>query len=163
MTTQIFPRQFVEDMYNNNTKFETILHIPTLNITDRVPEAFEDFLSSIDSGNGEDLIKTFPEQKWIFDLIILENDREYNEEHACNITCHFKNFEFLVLVESAKPYNFKFNSEGKYMSNTVGGFYLQDWIFAKDMKDAAEQAIKIAEKIHAEQEQKARKEQGLEE
>lgn len=162
MTEQIFPSQLAEDMYDNNTKFETILHIPTLNVSDRVPEAFEDFLSSMDSKNAQDLIEAFPEQKWVLDLIIRENDREYNEEHACNITRYFKDFEFLVLLETAIPYNFKFNNKGEYTSNSIGGRYYQDWIFAKNMQDAAEQAIQISEKIRAKEEQKARKEQGLE-
>lgn len=158
--TSRFPHSLAEDMFNHQTQFGAVLHIPTLNVSDRLPDFFDDFLESMYC--ADDLIEKFPEFKNLFQSFIENPGRDWNQEHATNLIRYCTGFEFLVLVESATPYNFKFNSEGKYMSNTVGGCYQMDWIFAKNMTDAAEQAIEIAVKLHAKQEQKARKEQGVE-
>lgn len=161
MTIQKFPRELAEQMFYQNVKFEAILHVPTLSVSDSVPEQFEDFLSSMEC-NSEDLIAKHPQLKNLIESILEYTDRDWDGEHAQQLARYCGDLEFLVLVESAIPRNIEFNEEGKFRSCSIGGYYQQDWIFATDMKHAAEQAIKISEEIHDREEQKARKEQGLE-
>jgi hypothetical protein len=75
---------------------------------------------------------------------------------------HHRNFEFLIQLHIAIPRNFSFSKDGKFQSCSIGGHYLCQWIFASSMNNAAEQAIKLAEQFHDREENKARKEQGLE-
>lgn len=161
MTIQKFPRELAEQMFDQNVKFEAILHVPTLSVRDSVPEQFEDFLSSMEC-NSKDLIAKHPQLKNLIESILEYTDRDWDGEHAQQLARYCGDLEFLVLVESAIPRNIEFNEEGKFRSCSIGGYYQQDWIFATDMKHAAEQAIKISEEIHDREEQKARKEQGLE-
>ena len=162
MNNQKFPRELAEQMFDKNVKFEAILHVPTLSVSDSVPELFEDFLSSMDSKNADDLISKHPQFKEIIESIKDYTDRMWNEEHAQQLARYCGDLEFLVLIESAIPRNIEFDEKGEFRSCSIGGYYQQDWIFATDMKHAAEQAIKISEEIHDREEQKARKEQGLE-
>lgn len=162
MTIQKFPRELAEHMFDQQVKFEAILHVPTLSVNDSVPEQFDDFLSSMDSKNADDLIEQHPQFKDLIESFKEYTGRGWNEEHAQQVSRVCSDFEFLVLIESAIPRNIEFNEEGKFQSCSIGGYYRQDWIFATDMKHAAEQAIKIAEDVHAQAEKKARIEQGLE-
>lgn len=161
MTIQKFPRELAEQMFDQNVKFEAILHVPTLSVRDSVPEQFEDFLSSMEC-NSEDLIAKHPQLKNLIESILEYTDRDWDGEHAQQLARYCGDLEFLVLVESAIPRNIEFNEEGKFRSCSIGGYYQKDWIFATDMKHAAEQAVKISEEIHDREEQKARKKQGLE-
>ena len=158
-----FPKQLAEDMFNEQVSFDAILHIPTLTITDNVPEAFEDFLSSLDC-HADAIIKKHPQLKELIEYF--QNDENHPTESAALLYRHFNNsefnFEFLVQVQKPVPRNFKFTPEGKFQSCSIGGLYELNWIFATDMKHAAEQAIEIAEKIFLEAEAKARIEQGIE-
>lgn len=156
-----FPFALAEEMFNNNVEFHTILHVPTLTVGQSVPEAFEEFLGDMDSKNAEDLVEQYPQLKEFIDGVNQYSDREWNEEHATHLIRHHSNFEFLISIHIAIPFNFQFNEEGKYVSNSLGGRYRCQWIFATSMKDAADQGIKLSEMIHAEEEQKARIEQGL--
>ncbi len=160
-TTVSFPFALAEEMFNNNVEFHTILHVPTLVVGQSVPEGFEEFLGDMDSRNAEDLVEQHPQLKQFMDEIKEYSDSEWNEEHATRLIRHHPNFEFLISIHIAIPFNFKFNEEGRYLSNSLGGRYRCQWIFATSMKDAADQAIKLSEMIHAEEEQKARIEQGL--
>jgi len=162
MTTSKFPRELVEQMFDQNVRFETILHVPTLSVSHSVPEQFEDFLSSLDC-NAEDLISKHPQFKQLIESFQEYTDRDWNEEHAQQLAHYCGDLEFLILIESSIPRNIEFDEKGKFRSCSVGGWYQQDWIFATDMKSAAEQAIKISEEIYEREEQKARKNQGLEE
>jgi hypothetical protein len=162
MTTSKFPRELVEQMFDQNVRFETILHVPTLSVSHSVPEQFEDFLSSLDC-NAEDLISKHPKFKQLIESFQEYTDRDWNEEHAQQLALYCGDLEFLILIESSIPRNIEFDENGKFRSCSVGGWYQQDWIFATDMKSAAEQAIKISEEIYEREEQKARKNQGLEE
>lgn len=157
-----FPFQLAEDMYNANVHFNSILHVPTLNVAHRVPEKFEDFLHDMDSTNGDDLIQQYPQLREFIVGVREYSDKEWNEEHATNLIRNHSSFEFLIELYIAIPRNFIFNEKGEYLSNSLGGHYRCQWIFVTTMKDAAEQGIKLAEQIHAEEEAKARKEQGLE-
>jgi hypothetical protein len=157
---QKFPRSLAEDMFNGNTQFETILHIPTLSVGAYVPEAFEDFLGSMDCAT--DLIEAHPQFKGLFDSFQEYTDRDWNEEHASNFSRICTEFEFLVQVQSAIPRSFDLTESGEFRSCSIGGHFALEWILAKDMKHAAEQAIQIAEQIFEKALQKARKEQGFE-
>lgn len=161
MNNQKFPRELAEQMFDKNVKFEAILHVPTLSVSDSVPEQFEDFLSSLDC-NADALLETHPQLHELIVSFLDYTDRDWYGEHAQQLARYCGDLEFLVLIESAIPRNIEFNEEGKFRSCSIGGYYQQDWIFATDMKHAAEQAIKISEEIHDREEQKARKEQGLE-
>ena len=156
-----FPRQLAEDMFNEQVTFEAILHIPTLSFDYSVSDIFEDFIDSmIDSQNADDIVEQHPQLKNIIEFI--QDDENHPTESASVLARSCTEFEFLVLVQKAVPRHFKFTPECKFSSCTTGGYFQMNWIFAKDMTHAAEQAIKIAEKIHDEEEQKARKEQGIE-
>ncbi|KQD29390.1 MULTISPECIES: hypothetical protein [Acinetobacter] len=162
MSTNQFPNQLSEDMFNNNVHFNTILHVPTLNVAQNVPEGFEEFLGDMDSKNAEDLVEQHPQLKQFIDEVKEYSGSEWNEEHATRLIHHHSNFEFLINLHVAIPRNFKFTEDGKFLSCSIGGHYRCQWIFAISMIDAAEQAIKLAEQIHSVEEDKARKEQGLE-
>lgn len=156
-----FPRQLAEDMFNEQVNFEAIIHIPTLSFDYSVSDIFEDFIDSIiDSKNADDIVEQHPQLKNIIEFI--QDDGNHPTESASMLVRNCTEFEFLALVQKAVPRHFKFTPEGKFLSCSTGGIYEMNWIFAKDMTDAAVQAIKISEKIHAEEEQKARKEQELE-
>lgn len=161
MNNQKFPRELAGQMFDSNIKFEAILHVPTLSVSDSVPEQFEDFLSSLDC-NADDLISKHPQFKQLIESFQKYTESDWNGEHAQQLALYCGDLEFLILVESSIPRNIKFDEKGEFRSCSIGGWYQQDWIFAIDMKDAAEQAIKISEEIYAREEQKARKEQGLE-
>ena len=158
-----FPKRLAEDMFNEQVSFDAILHIPTLAITDSVPEAFEDFLSSLDCV-ADNIIKKHPQLKELIEL--LQDNESHPTESASLLYRHFSyssfEFEFLVQVQKSVPRNFEFTPEGKFQSCIIGGIYELNWIFATDMKHAAEQAVEIAEKIFLKAETKARKEQGIE-
>ncbi|MCG7219516.1 hypothetical protein [Acinetobacter sp. AG3] len=161
-----FPRNLIQDMWNSNVFFETILHIPTLLATSstRVSDSFQEFLSdAYEDLQNEDLKKQCPTLESTL-VEIKENDHieDYAGEVANDIVNQCGEFEFLIKLETRIPYNFKFDENGKYRSNSLGGYFRLQWILAKNMVDAAEKAIKIAEAIHDDEEQKARKEQGLE-
>lgn len=166
MSNNKFPRNLIEDMFNSNVTFEKILHIPSLTASDsqNVCDQFADFLDdAYEDWTSKSLFKQCPalESKLIQ---IRDNDdiKHYAGEiihdfyHACD------ELEFLILISIRIPYNFKFDQEGKYRSNSLGGAFRQQWILAKNMIDAAEIAVKRAEDLHQEEELKARKEQGLE-
>ncbi|OTG61212.1 hypothetical protein B9T36_02080 [Acinetobacter sp. ANC 4204] len=161
MNNQKFPRELAEQMFDQNVRFEAILHVPTLSVSHSVPEKFEDFLSSMDCNAG-DLIEKHPQLKSLIESILEYTDRDWNEEHAQQLAFYCGDLEFLILVESSIPRNIEFDEKGEFRSCSIGGWYQLDWIFATDMKGAAEQAIKISEEIYEREEQKARKEQGLE-
>ena len=161
-----FPRNLIQDMWNSNVFFETILHIPTLLASNstQVSDSFQEFLSdAFEDWQNEDLKKQCPNLESTL-VEIKENDdiEDYAGEVAEDIVNQCGEFEFLIKLETRMPYNFKFDENGKYRSNSLGGYFRLQWILAKNMVDAAEKAIKIAEAIHDEEEQKARKEQGLE-
>lgn len=158
-----FPSQLTEDMFHEQVSFESILHIPTLTVTDNVPEAFEDFLSSLDC-NADNIVKKHPKLQELIGYF--QDDENHPTESASLLYRHYNysdfDFEFLVQVQTSVPRNIKFTSEGNFHSCNTGGFYQLNWIFATDMKNAAEQAIEIAENVFAREEAKARKEQGIE-
>ncbi|PPB90500.1 hypothetical protein [Acinetobacter baumannii] len=160
--TVSFPFSLAEEMFDSNVEFNRILHVPTLNVGERVPEGFEEFLGDMDSKNAEDLVKQHPQLKQFIDEVKEYSDSEWNEKHATRLIRHHNNFEFLIHLHVAIPRDFSFTEEGKFLSCSIGGHYRCQWIFATSMKDAAEQAIKLAEQIHDQSEAKARKEQGLE-
>ena len=161
MTTSKFPRELTEQMFDQNVRFEAILHVPTLSVSHSVPEQFEDFLSSLDC-NADDLLETHPQLHELIVSFLDYTDRDWDGEHAQQLARYCGDLEFLVLVDSAIPRNIEFDEKGEFRSCSIGGWYQQDWIFATDMKHAAEQAIKIAEDVHAQAEKEARKKQGLE-
>jgi hypothetical protein len=157
-----FPAALAEEMFNNNVKFHRILHVPTLNVGLKVSEDFEEFLWDLEGQNSDTLIEQHPKLEGFIKNVQRNMSRGWFEDHANDLVTDHSNFEFLVNLEIAIPFNFRFSADGKYLSNSLGGSFRCQWIFATNIKDAAEQAIKIAEKLHAEEEQKARIEQGLE-
>lgn len=157
-----FPSALSEEMFNYSILFSKILHVPTLNVGEKVSEDFEEFLWALDCQNADDLIEQHPRLEGFIKNVQRNMSRGWFEDHANDLVNDHSDFEFLINLEIAIPYNFRFTEDGKYLSNSVGGYSRLQWIFATDMKDAAEQAIKLAENIHAEEELKARKEQGFE-
>ncbi|MGQ0894504.1 hypothetical protein ACT4Y0_14955 [Acinetobacter baumannii] len=156
-----FPSALSEEMFNNNVVFSKILHVPTLNVGQKVSEDFEEFLWALDSQNADDLIEQHPKLEGFIKNVQRNMSRGWFEDHANDLANDHSDFEFLINLEIAIPFNFRFSEDGKYLSNSLGGYSRLQWIFATSMQDAAEQAIKLAEEIHAEEEQKARIEQGI--
>lgn len=166
MQNNKFPRSLIEDMFNSNVTFETIMHIPSLTASDsqNVSDQFEEFLGdAYEDWTSKSLFKQCPALE---STLIQIRDNDEIMQFAGEVIQDFyracDDLEFLILISIRIPYNFKFDQEGKYRSNSLGGAFRQQWILAKNMIDAAEIAVKRAEDLHQEEESKARKEQGLE-
>lgn len=163
---KLFPRHLVGEMWDANVTFETILHIPTLGASSNydISEHFQDFLNSAcNEQQYQALLDQCPAIKSTLNEIKTNSDiLDYASEIVNNFARECGAFEFLIKIETRVPFNFKFNEKGEYLSNSLGGFLQMQWILAKNMINACEIALNIAEKIHNEAEEKARKEQGLE-
>ncbi len=157
-----FPSALSGEMFNNNVVFHKILHVPTLNVGLNVSEDFEEFLWALETQNGDDLKEQHPQLEGFINNVLRNLSREWAIDHASNLVADHSDLEFLVNLEIAIPFNFRFSEDGKYLSNSLGRSYRCQWILATSMKNAAEQAIKLAEELHAKEEQKARIEKGLE-
>lgn len=162
----IFPKKLIRDMFDSNVYFEQILHIPSLTASDahNVSDQFIEFLGdAYEDWTSKSLFKQCPALESTL-IEIRENDQIV--DHARDIIQDFYHacdeLEFLILISIRIPFNFRFNEDGKYRSNSLGGAFQQQWILAKNMIDAAEIAIQRAEELHQKEEQKARIEQGLE-
>lgn len=166
MTIQKFPKKLITEMYDSNVRFETIMHIPTLcaSINERVSDQFQDFLeSAYEERQNSDLLAQCPSlERTLKEIRENEYIEDFAGEVAQDLYKECGDFEFLIQIEIAFPFNFSFNEEGKYRSNSLGGRYIMQWILATDMVNAAEVSIKRAEEIWERECQKARKEQGLE-
>lgn len=161
-----FPRQLISDMWDSNVTIDTIMHIPTLlaSSSERVSDQFQDFLGdAYEEWTSTLLLKQCPALESTLKEI-RENDEI--EQYAREVIQDFHRacgeLEFLIRLSIRIPFDFRFNEDGKYLSNSLGGSFQQQWILAKNMVDAAETAIKMAEELHEEKEQIARKQQGLE-
>ncbi len=158
-----FPSALSDEMFRNNIIFHKIIHVPTLNIVLDVCEDFEEFLWALESQNGNDLKEQHPQLEGFINSVLRNPSREWFIDHASNLVADHSDLEFLVNLKIAIPFNFRFGTDGTNYSTSLGHSYRCQWIFATSMKDAAEQANKLAEQIHDHEETKARKEQGLEE
>ena len=166
MSTNKFPKKLISEMYDTNVCFEQILHIPSLTASDahNVSDQFIEFLGEAhEDWISDSLLKQCPALECTLGWIKVEDKIEefagdvlQDLYRACN------ELEFLILISIRIPFNFKFSEDGKYHSNSLGGYLQQQWILAKNMIEAAEIAIQRAEELHQEKEQEARKEQGLE-
>lgn len=162
-----FPKNLISDMYDSNVSFEQILHIPSLTASDaqNVSDQFSEFLGdAYEDWTSKSLLKQCP----ALEATLIEiRDNDQIEQYARDVINDFYHacgeLEFLILISIRIPFNFKFTEDGKYRSNSLGGAFRQQWILAKNMISAAETAIQRAEELHQQEEQKARKEQGLEE
>lgn len=166
MSKSNFPKNLISEMWDSNVTFDTIMHIPTLlaSSSTRVSDQFQDFLGdAYEESISSQLLKQCPTLESTLKEI---RENQEIEQYAGEIIQDFHNgcgdHEFLILLSTSIPYNFKFDPDGKYCSNSLGGAFQQQWILAKNMIDAAETAIRIAEELHQTEEQKARKKQGLE-
>lgn len=166
MTIQKFPKKLISEMYDSNVRFEKIMHIPTLiaSLNERVSDEFQDFLGdAYEERQNSDLLAQCPSlERTLKEIRENENIEDFAGEVAQDLYRECGDFEFLINIEIAFPFNFSFTEEGKYRSNSLGGRYIMQWILAKDMVNAAEISIKRAEEIWERECQKARKEQGLE-
>lgn len=166
MSKSNFPKNLISEMWDNNVTFDTIMHIPTLlaSSSTRVSDQFQDFLGdAYEEWTSSQLLKQCPALELTLKEI-RENDQidQYAGEVIQDFNEACGDFEFLILLSTRIPYNFQFNEDGKYRSNSLGGAFQQQWILAKNMINAAETAIKMAEELHQLEELKARKKQGLE-
>lgn len=157
-----FPSSLSGEMFNNNVIFHKILHVPTLNVGQKVTEDFEDFIWCLDTENADDLIEQHPQLEGFIKNVQANLSRSWFEDHANNLVNDHSNFEFLINIEVDVPFNFRFSKDRETPTNSLGKYFQQQWIFATSIEDAAKQAITFAKKIRAEEEQKARIEQGLE-
>ena len=153
-------------MYDSNVRFDKILHIPTLcaSISNRVSDDFQEFLGdAYEEKQSADLLAQCPTLERTLKEI-RENDEieAFAGEVAHDLYRESGDFEFLINLEIAFPFNFNFNEKGEYRSNSLGGRYIMQWILAKDMVNAAEIAIERATALWERECEKARKEQGLE-
>lgn len=159
-----FPKNLIGDMWNSNVRFDTILHIPTLvsSSHERVSDEFQEFLGdACEDYQSAELLKQCPALESILkEICENENIEEFAGEVAQNLYRACEVFEFLISIEIRMPFNFRFDVNGKYLSNSLGCMFHMKWILATSMVHAAEQAIQIADAFHQEKEQEARKEQG---
>ncbi|BFM36211.1 hypothetical protein [Acinetobacter towneri] len=164
MTTSKFPHNLISEMWNSNVRFDTILHIPTLVTSDheRVSDDFQEFLSdAYEECQSSKLLEQCPAlESTLKEIRENENIEEYAGEVAQDLYRACGEFEFLILLETRMPFNFRFDENGKYLSNSLGCMFSMQWILATSMAHAAVQAIQIAEALHQEKQQEARKEQG---
>ncbi|HBI8878541.1 hypothetical protein [Acinetobacter baumannii] len=161
MSNTNFPSQLAEDMYNNSVIFHKIIHVPTLGVADHVSEDFEEFLWDMDAANANDLIEQHPQLRDYISHVQLNPSKDWFIDHANDLARDHSNLEFLIELYIAIPKNISLTEDGKFSSCSLDGYRCQ-WIFAIDMKDAAEQGIKLAEKMLAEKVAETRVEQGLE-
>ncbi|MDQ8995156.1 hypothetical protein RFH54_04235 [Acinetobacter soli] len=166
MSNNQFPKKLISEMYDSNVCFEQILHIPSLTASDaqNVSDQFTEFLGdAYEEWTSKSLLKQCPALESTLGWIKVEDKiEEFAGEVIQNFYRACNDLEFLILISIRIPFNFKFSDDGKYHSNSLGGYFQQQWILAKNMIEAAEIAIQRAEELHQQEEQKARKEQGLE-
>lgn len=160
-----FPKKLLSDMYDSNVRFDKILHIPTLcaSISERVSDEFQEFLGdAYEEKQSADLLAQCPTLERTLKEI-RENDdiQDFAGEVAQDLYRECSDFEFLINIEIAVPYNFRFSEDGKYSSNSLGGIYQMQWILAKDMVNAAEIAIERVEALRKRECEKAKREQGI--
>lgn len=140
-----FNTELAEKMFDSNVSFETILHIPTLSVG-RPSESFKEFIESCaDNKDLDEFAKTHKGFAFFLKQVQEDEDAEYAEEHASNLSMYCQDFEFIVQTQTSQCSNFRFNEEGKFLSCSVGGWYRLNWIVAKDMNQAAVIAISNAE------------------
>ena len=166
MEIKKFPKKLISDMYDSNVRFDKILHIPTLHacISERVSDEFQEFLEdAYQERQNKDLLAQCPSLESTLKEI-RENDdiRDFAGEVAQDLYRECGDFEFLVEIEIAFPFDFSFTEDGKPRSNSLGGRYIMQWILAKDMINAAEISIELAEALWEKECKKARIEQGFE-
>lgn len=151
MNIKKFPKELIGEMYDSNVRFETIMHIPTLctSSNERVSDQFQDFLeSAYEERQNSDLLAQCPSLERTLKEIRENEDIEcFAGEVAQDLYEECGDFEFLIQIEIAFPFNFHFTEDGKFHSNSLGGQYIMQWILAKDMMDAAQISIKRAEVI----------------
>jgi len=160
-----FPKKLLSDMFDSNVRFDKIMHIPTLlcSSSERVSDEFQDFLGdAYNEKTNADLLAQCPSLESTLKEIRENKDIEdYAGEVAQDLYRECGDFEFLINLEIAFPFNFSFTEEGKYRSNSLGGRYIMQWIVAKDMVNAAEIAIERAEALWERECEKAKIEQGI--
>lgn len=166
MPSNKFPRNLIEDMFNSNVTFETIMHIPSLTASDshNVSDQFTDFLDdAYEEWTSKSLLKQCPAlESTLTEIRFNDEIKQYAGDVIQDFYRACDDLEFLILISIRIPFNFRFDQDGKCCSNSLGGAFRQQWILAKDMIDAAGIAVNRAEELHKEEESKARKEQGLE-
>lgn len=159
-----FPKQLIDDMWDANVRFDSIMHIPTLvaSLSGRVSDQFQDFLSdAYEDYQSSALLEQCPEL-----ASTLKEIRENDDigDYACEVAQDFYRecgeYEFLVNLEICIPYDFRFDEHGEFRSNNLGGIYQMKWILAKDMAEAAIIATKEANAIWEKECEKAKKENG---
>ncbi len=160
-----FSKQLVEEMFENNVRFEKILHIPTLCVStnDRISDDFQTFLeAAYEKPQNDFLLAQCPEMASTLNEI-RENDFivEFSQDVARDLQKEASAFEFLVMTETRCSTNFIFKENGEVDSFTLGNWYSTQWMLAKSMTHAAELAIKEAISERDEEIQKAKIKQGL--
>ena len=160
-----FSNKLINDMWNSNVRFDTILHIPTLTISssERVSDEFQDFLeSAYEESQSTELLKQCPAlESTLKEIRENENIQYYAGDVAQEIYKDCGDFEFLIQLETRIPFNFNFDENGKYQSNSLGGAFRMHWILAKSMVHAAEIAIEHAEGVWNTECEKAKQKKGF--
>ncbi|NNG82813.1 hypothetical protein [Acinetobacter sp. ANC 5378] len=145
-TLPSFPRELAQEMWNSNVGFEAILHVPTLSVL-KPSDEFKEFCESCHDGILQPLTEQCPAFSYVLNMMQEDENGEYDDEHASNLSLYCSDFEFLVKTQTAIPTRFNFTDEGEFQSCSIGGWYQNNWFFAKDMKHAAQQAIACAQEI----------------
>lgn len=163
-----FPSELKSEMWNSNVRFATILHIPTLTASSHltISEEFQRFLDDAYSTNQKKrLLEQCPALSQVLQTIDEADTRSDIEAWSLDIASDLSNavddFEFLIELEMREPHNFKFK-DGKFFSCSLGGVFYMHWILAKNMVEAAQLAIKIADENWEKECEKAKREQGIE-
>lgn len=160
-----FSKQNLEQMFENNVRFDKILHIASLcaSRNDRISDDFQDFLDAASEKRQNDfLLEQCPQMvETLKEIRENESIVDFSHDVARDLTLESGEFEFLVLTETASPRNFVFKENGEFESCSTGGWYTMQWILAKDMTHAAEVAIEQAKADWNEEMEAAKAEQGI--
>lgn len=146
-----FPKSLVNDMFEGNARFGHILHLPTLILSEGRDQEFMDL---VDDGYFFD--QEFLKQSANLESHLLEFHPLDRQDYAAlaSIISQYCPADFLVRVEAPIPSNFSFK-DGKFLHCSFSwGYYRAIWVLAKDMADAATQAIAFASTVFEEEQKK---------
>lgn len=157
-----FPKNLLSEMYDLNVTFDGIIFIPTLVTYQKPPEIFDRFIEDAYEDNQSNrLLEQCPSISEVIKLIKEDGAEDFPEEIADELARRCGGFDFLVLTQTAIPYNIRFDEKGNHSSNSIGGYFQMEWIIAKDMESAALIALDHAKIMVSKKILEAQREQGL--
>lgn len=157
-----FPKTLLTEMYDLNVTFDGIIFIPTLVTFQKPTELFSSFIEdAYEDNQSNKLLEQCPSISNVLKLIKEEGADDYPEEIAQELLNHCGECQFLVLTQTAIPYNIRFDDKGNHSPNSIGGYFQMEWIIAKNMESAVRISVAHAKVMVDEKVLEAKREQGL--